>query len=207
MEHESLWLAYAADPSVENRNKLAEVYVSVAEATAASLNQKTFQYMQELESLTSYAYEALLLSIPKFDLSMNTDPKGFLVQRIRWHVIEEVRKETKHRRKPELYAKSVAMTDLGIEDGRPIVPETIVDPCLGLEYAEVVEFIRRHAKRRDRQIVKLRYCEGLTNPEIAELLGVSEATSSQVGLKTIREIRKLLSEESVEEKKESSSVA
>ncbi len=83
------------------------------------------------------------------------------------------------------------------DDGRSVGDRVLVDRESGfedVERAEVVNALLAELPEREREVIRLRFFENLTQPEIAQRMGVSQSYLSRIIRRTLVDMRQRLSQ-------------
>jgi RNA polymerase sigma factor for flagellar operon FliA len=91
IEQEQLFIDYAENPSIDNRNKIIEEYYPILKKMAYSKAEK-LNWKVLPEELTSYGVDGLIAAINKYDITVNDSFIGFANMRINGSMIDNMRR-------------------------------------------------------------------------------------------------------------------
>jgi RNA polymerase sigma factor (sigma-70 family) len=166
-------------PLTPVQQELAEQFLPLARGLARPLKRMFRQWRDDFESA---ACMALVEAARNFDPSRNIQFATFARFRIRGALNDVGRSmclsgwEGDHERAPEVHR----LTPLNEEFG--IVLNSVTDPAVGTD-VEAADSVERHLRRippRHAEVCRLRYLEGKTLAEVAEVLGVSQSEINRI---------------------------
>lgn len=128
-----LWNAYWQNRTVENRNRLVELYLPLARA-AASSEVENFGYHVPVEDLESDAYLALLECVERYRADAGASFKTFARRTIHYRTLDEVRARDIVSRKYRERSTAIvnAQNEFFAEHGRPIANDADLAVALGM---------------------------------------------------------------------------
>lgn len=176
-----LWGQFQASPSLELRNQLVVQYRHLA-FEIAQKTAKRFPPQVELDDIEMFAICGLIHAIENYDASRGVPFAVYCRRRIEGSILDELRNldwlprqfrsQVPKEELPtirNLFSLSEAKQDelVEIEDTqRPAIED--------LEEEELYLEMRHQMSELERQIVELRYFQGLSNLQIGQRLGISE---------------------------------
>ncbi len=180
-ERSGLIDAFVAEPSIENRNKLAQDYYWKSTQIAAYYARR---YGLELLDLVQQGNLGILEALDKYDPEKGRTPMGLIEQKIRGRILDYVEHEVKTKGKKDKY-QSLVLEDL------------IVHPSKSeSEYAPLYQAIEQ-LKPDEQTAIKLYY--GLeekehTCKEVGIVLGCTESWAAQLIRRVHQKLYKKLRE-------------
>lgn len=154
-------------------------------------------YNWSADELDSFGMTGLLYAMQVYNLPIPDSPKdkhwrGFAIQRIRWHILDELRKWSQVRliRKHNIHLQplpyEVDPTGECIE--YPIADKSRPEYPIGDK--EEFEYLIRNLSLREKQIVRMICRDGMTYVKIGKRLGISESRVTQIFAKVRKRLSK-----------------
>ena len=154
---------------------------------------------ERMANLAGDAYMVFCKAVQDFDLSMNVPFEAFFANKIRWHVADEKRKNSKRNKREKLDRDLKNSDDEGYsrivnEDMNPFTGERNDLEC-EFENVELIEIIRHRLAKNPRMLKAFdtmyevsRDCDKYTDVEVAEALHCTRANTGKIKMN----IRKFL---------------
>ncbi len=179
---QSLWEQFQANPCLELRNQLVVQYRHLAFEIAQKM-AKRLPPQVELDDIEMFAICGLIHAIENYDASRGVPFAVYCRRRIEGSILDELRNldwmprqfrsQVSKEELPtirNLFSLSEAKQDELIE-----IEDTQIRPAIeDLEEEELYLEMRHQMSELERQIVELRYFQGLSNLQIGQRLSISE---------------------------------
>lgn len=176
--------------SLEARKEIVEHHLQLIEYVAKKFSNMPY----DLEELMSIGFFGLNNAINHFDANKNTQFNTYAARCIENEILLFMRAGQKHRRVVSLdkvINEDSSGNELKVED---TIPDNTFDMVVDYEQQETYRIIRQMVytlSPRDCEIILKHYgfdCEPMSQPEIAESLGLSQSYVSRVIRRTLNRI-------------------
>lgn len=168
-----LWREYRSDPSIENRNRIAEHYMPLAESIAGEYRHR-LRFYYEFDEPLSLTSESITRCVDLFDPEMGFQFEAFAGQSARYGVVNEIRRQLGRDGKKNLDATPISVLEQNERECRALT----VFPTEN--QTDNISDLIRGLTKHERIVVLLHYVEGLSFRQIAKSIGVSNSRVSQI---------------------------